>query len=65
MIKLPQVYLASSSPRRQELLQQMGVLFQVVSQDVAETHQAAETAEQFVLRLAQEKAQDGLKYTDD
>lgn len=64
MIKLPQVYLASSSPRRQELLQQMGVLFQVVSQDVAETHQAGETAEQFVLRLAQEKAQDGLKYTD-
>lgn len=51
------IYLASKSPRRQELLQQLGVRFMVKQQDVAEVIQAGETAATFVQRLALEKAQ--------
>ena len=63
MTDVPQVYLASASPRRQELLLQMGVLFQVVTQNVDEVSRAGELPEDFVLRLALEKAQDGLRHT--
>lgn len=49
--------LASSSPRRQELLQQIGVSFQVQSADINEQPLAQEKAEDYVLRMAQEKAQ--------
>ncbi len=55
----PQIYLASSSPRRQELLNQMGVSFTIVAQLVAEEQQGNETPEDFVTRLALEKAADG------
>ena len=61
MSYLPQIYLASSSPRRQEILQQMGVSFEVVSQFVEEQVQAGETPEQFVMRLALEKSLAGLE----
>jgi septum formation protein len=37
---LPSLYLASQSPRRRELLQQIGVLHQVVSADVTEKAEA-------------------------
>jgi septum formation protein len=50
------LFLASQSPRRQELLNQLGVHFTVRSQDVAENHQPGETPEGFVQRLAVEKA---------
>jgi len=50
------VYLASASPRRHELLQQLGVRFAVRVANVAETIQRDETAQQFVQRLALEKA---------
>jgi len=50
------VYLASASPRRHELLQQLGVRFAVRVTNVAETLQRDETAQQFVQRLALEKA---------
>ena len=63
-MEVPQVYLASGSPRRQELLVQMGVLFQVVAQNVDEVSRAEESPEDFVMRLALEKAQDGLRHTD-
>ncbi len=56
-----QLYLASSSPRRKELLIQMGVCFSVVKQKVQEIRHAGETAEDFVTRLAQEKAMAGYK----
>lgn len=55
----PQIYLASSSPRRQELLLQMGVSFIVIPQYVKEHHKANESPEEFVKRLALEKARDG------
>ncbi len=54
------IYLASSSPRRQELLQQIGVPFDRVAASVAETIRIGETALAYVQRLALEKAQAGL-----
>jgi len=54
------IYLASSSPRRKELLQQMGVLFKVVPQYADESHINGESSETYVSRLALEKAKDGL-----
>jgi len=50
------VYLASASPRRHELLQQLGVRFAVHVADVPETVKQGETPHQFVQRLALEKA---------
>jgi septum formation protein len=54
------VYLASASPRRRQLLSQIGVPFQVLSVDVDEAIAAGEAAERYVLRLAQAKAAAGL-----
>ena len=53
------IYLASRSPRRAELLQQMGVLFSVVPADIDETPHAMERSDAYVKRLAIEKAQAG------
>lgn len=55
----PQLYLASQSPRRAELLKQIGVRFELLSIDVDETRHANEAADRFVQRLALEKAQAG------
>ena len=55
----PSIYLASRSPRRAELLQQMGVLFSVVPADIDETPHAMERSDAYVKRLAIEKAQAG------
>jgi len=57
----PHIYLASSSPRRRELLRQLGVSFEVVSQDVSEVRIGDESPEQYVERLALEKANAGLR----
>jgi septum formation protein len=54
------VYLASASPRRRELLSQIGVPFQVLSVDVDESIAAGEVAERYVSRLARAKAAAGL-----
>ncbi|WP_455210741.1 Maf family protein [Kaarinaea lacus] len=56
---IPEVYLASSSPRRRELLTQLGVNFAVLHPNVDESIMVGETAEQFVIRLALEKARAG------
>ena len=55
----PSIYLASRSPRRAELLKQMGVLFSVVPADIDETPHAMERSDAYVKRLAIEKAQAG------
>ncbi|MBB1362376.1 MULTISPECIES: nucleoside triphosphate pyrophosphatase [unclassified Shewanella] len=57
--------LASTSPRRKELLAQAGFShldfsFQLVAPNIDETPLLTETAEQYVCRLALEKAQAGL-----
>ena len=53
------VYLASLSPRRRELLQQMGVPYQVVEVDVDERTLSTETPDAYVSRLAGAKATGG------
>jgi septum formation protein len=54
------IYLASGSPRRRELLTQIGVRFQVLASEVDETLRPGETAPAYVLRLAESKARAGL-----
>jgi septum formation protein len=51
--------LASSSPRRRELLAQLGVPFEVVAVEVDESCRAGEAPEEYVVRLALEKARAG------
>lgn len=52
----PHLYLASRSPRRAELLTQIGVRFAVLAADVDETPQADEPPERYVERIALAKA---------
>jgi len=54
------VYLASASPRRQELLTQLGVRHEILRVAVDESPLPAEGAEDLVCRLAAAKAQAGL-----
>ena len=56
----PSLYLASQSPRRRELLQQIGVWHQVVSANVVEVPRTQESPSDYVQRLARAKAQAGL-----
>lgn len=53
----PGLILASASPRRRELLRQIGVAHQVASADIDERRQPGETIEACVRRLACEKAE--------
>lgn len=55
--KRPQICLASASPRRQQLLQQVDVDFEVVVPDIDETPRENEDAEAFVVRISKEKAE--------
>ncbi|MDR2875843.1 MAG: Maf-like protein [Methylobacillus sp.] len=50
------LYLASRSPRRRELLGQLGIACEVLPSDVDESVLPDETPEHYVLRLAREKA---------
>ena len=59
MERLPDIYLASQSPRRQALLQQIGVDFGLLAVDVDETPRAGEAAAVFVERVALDKARAG------
>lgn len=53
------LYLASQSPRRREILTQIGVPFDLLSVEVTELQAPAETPQAYVKRLAAEKAQAG------
>ncbi len=63
----PRIYLASQSPRRRELLKQIGINFEVLllrsdprrNPDVDETPHAGEPPENYVLRVCQAKAEAG------
>lgn len=55
----PHIYLASQSPRRAQLLQQIGVGFDVLSVDIDETMVAGESPATYAQRLALEKARAG------
>lgn len=56
----PPLFLASTSPRRRELLQQVGLEFSVLEVDVDESVAAGERPADYVLRLARAKARAGL-----
>ncbi len=53
------IYLASGSPRRRELLGQIGVAFEVIGADLDETAFAHEAPQDYVARLAADKAAAG------
>ncbi|MGA7802491.1 MAG: Maf family protein, partial [Gammaproteobacteria bacterium] len=55
----PGIHLASASPRRRELLTQIGVPFQRVIVDVDETPAPGESPDRYVSRLAIQKARAG------
>lgn len=55
--EMPFVYLASRSPRRVELLKQIGVRCEALPSDIDETQLIGESPEQYVIRLAQQKAE--------
>ncbi len=57
---MTQLYLASASPRRREILERMGVVFEIVSQTTDEAVLPEEAPEVFAIRLALEKARSGL-----
>lgn len=53
---VPRLILASASPRRQDLLVQIGVQFEVRAQDIDESPLPDEAPETYVQRMAAEKA---------
>ena len=55
-----QLYLASASPRRKALLNQLGLHFAVLSIDVSEQQAFSETAADYVRRLSFDKAKAGV-----
>lgn len=59
-IMYPKIALASASPRRQELLQQLGVNFELITPNIDERVLPAELPADYVSRLALTKAQTGL-----
>ncbi|WP_223486262.1 Maf family protein [Pseudomonas sp. A-RE-19] len=56
---MKQLYLASGSPRRRELLTQIGVPFSAISADIDETPLPEESPSAYVERLARGKAEAG------
>jgi septum formation protein len=58
------VYLASQSPRRAELLEQIGVSYSVLKVDTDETPLAGEQPLDYVQRVALEKARSGWRQSD-
>ena len=53
------IYLASHSPRRRELLKQIGVNFNVIVPDINESPLERESAKDYVVRIARIKAEVG------
>ena len=58
-MNFPKVYLASGSPRRSELLMQMGVTFDILRLEIDESLLENESAIHYVERVAKAKAQAG------
>ncbi|MGY3040523.1 septum formation protein [Rhodanobacter sp. TND4EL1] len=59
------LYLASQSPRRRQLLEQLGVEFVVVQVDVPEQREIGESPRDYVCRVARDKACAGLAALSD
>jgi septum formation protein len=56
----PFIYLASGSPRRRELLVQLGLSFELLVTDIDESLQSGEPADAYVCRMARDKARAAL-----
>ena len=56
------LYLASGSPRRQELLTQLGLAFERLVPGIEEQRQPEESAQHYVVRLAREKRRPGWRW---
>ncbi|WP_440905755.1 Maf family protein [Catenovulum sp. SX2] len=61
---MAQIYLASRSPRRRELLAQLNIQYQLVDGEIDESQLLDESAIDYVIRLACEKAQQGWQNCD-
>ncbi len=61
MNKIHSILLASGSPRRRELLKQLAVTFKVAAADIDESIVDGEAPEDYVVRLAREKALAGFE----
>jgi len=59
-----QLYLASKSPRRQQLLEQIGIQFTQINVDVSEERLLQENAQDYVSRIALEKARAASRVPD-
>jgi len=59
------LYLASRSPRRRALLARLGIAFSVLDVAVAEIRADGESAQDYVCRVAREKALAGLRAAGD
>jgi len=57
----PAIHLASRSPRRRQLLAQVGIPFQTLSVDVPERVEPGEAPEHYVERVARAKAEAGVR----
>ncbi len=64
IMSTPQLYLASGSPRRKELLTQLGYQFERVVVDVEEQHQVGDSPADYVQRLSVDKAMAGVAVVD-
>jgi septum formation protein len=58
-MKNQQIFLASRSPRRRTLIEQLGLRYQIVDVQVDEQHHDGESPTDYVARLALEKARRG------
>lgn len=58
---MPDLYLASKSPRRRELLEQIGVSYEVLHGRVEEIRSGTESPEDYVCRLARQKSEAGMQ----
>jgi len=59
------IYLASRSPRRRELLDQIDVEFEIIDIDIDESWDGNEKPEDYVQRIALEKARAGNAFSDE
>ncbi len=60
----PQIILASASPRRRELLDQIGVTYRVNPVDIDETPLEGEGPEEYVIRVAADKSAQAWRQSD-
>jgi len=56
-----QIYLASSSPRRQQLLDQISIRYHVIHPDIKESPHTGESPVDYAVRIAAEKARSGFR----